>query len=141
MREEWYKTLRKKAEKTNKPYLEWAKKEGFTHIKQSDIFGHYFKADKDGFANKIKWVYDDSTDMHYVKWQSWIGNESPRLVKINPVPERKDGIYLEAETDQSVFSVEQFASYRMLEYIKENNNKMIKDCKDNINKRLKSLIN
>ena len=120
----------------------WVKEQGFTHIKQSDSFGHYFKADKDGFANKVKWVYDDNTDMHYVKWQSWIGNESPRLVKINPVPERKDGICLVAETSNEVFSdYIDSGFHKMVTYIKGTNDKMIKLCKDNINKRLKSLIN
>ena len=122
----------------------WVKEQGFTHIKQTDNFGHYFKADKDGFANKIKWVYDDSTDMYYVKWQSWIGNdkEHPKLVERNPVPEREDGIYLEAETSQKVFSDHIDSGFhKMITYIKENNDRMIGLLKDNINKRLKNLIN
>ena len=122
----------------------WVKEQGFTYIKQTDNFGHYFKVDKDGFANKIKWVYDDSTDMYYVKWQSWVGNdkEHPRLIKINPVPERKDGIYLEAETDNEVFYDHIDSGFhKMVTCIKGTNDKMIKLCKNNINKRLKNLIN
>ena len=118
----------------------WVKEQGFTYIKQTSIFGDYFKVDKDGFANKIRWVYNDSNDMYYVKWQSWIGNEHPRLVKINPVPKREDGIYLECETDIKVFGAN-YILCDIIKYIQENNDKMIKLCKNNINKRLKSLIN
>ena len=75
-----------------------------------------------------------------MKWQSWIGNESPRLAKINPVPERKDGICLEAETDNEVFSDHIDSGFqKMITYIKENNDRMIGLLKDNINKRLKKL--
>ena len=119
----------------------WVKEQGFTYIKQTSIFGDYFKVDKDGFANKIRWVYNDSNDMYYVKWQSWVGNdkEHPKLVGINFVPERKDGICLEAETDNEVFSDHIDSGFhKMITYIKENNDKMIGLCKDNINKRLKT---
>jgi len=139
MKEEWYKVLKKKAKKIAKPYTDWAKEEGFTHIKQNDISARYLRIDKDGFVNRIKWHYDESSDTYRLVWQSWIGDnkERPNFAKLNLVTKRKDGIYLEAEHERCVFSVEQFASYKMLTYIKENNDKMIGLCKDNINKRLK----
>ena len=127
---------KKKTRRINKPYKEWAEKWGATHIKQTDTFGHYFKVDKDGFGIMIKWHYDDSSDNYYVKWQAWWGNRSLKKKKIMPVPDRD--VYLEAETDNAVFSAKQFSSYRMLDWIKENNDKRIELCKDNINKRLKS---
>ena len=121
----------------SKPYKEWAKEWGATHILQSDTFGRYFKCDSDGFGIMIKWHYSDDTDHYYLKWQSWWGNnkERPKMIKRYPVPDRD--VYLEAETEIYIFD----SLDSVMWYIKENNDKMIKVLKDNINKRLKKLVN
>lgn len=114
----------------------WAKKWGATLIKQTDLFGRYFKADNE-FGIMIKWHYDDDTDKYYVKWQAWIGNnkERPKMIRRYPIPKRKDNIYLEAETERG----NHHDFDRIVTYIKENNDKMIRELKDNINKRLNKL--
>ncbi len=111
----------------------WCKKRGYTYIKQTDIFGRYFRVDKDGFANMIKWICDDNC--YYLKWQSWVGNDDkhPWTAKKFPVPERE--IYFEAETD----SIQYFGDYAFLDMvvrIKFSTNRMFEKLKNNINKRL-----
>ena len=108
----------------------WIKENGFTIIKTTSSSGHYLRVDNDGLSIKIIWHYDDDIDkgnpgiMYYVKWQSWTN--------------RKDNIYLECETDKHEFD-ESHVLYDVVDYIKENNDNMIKALKDNINKRLKKL--
>ena len=113
----------------------WAKEWGATHILESDTFGHYFKCDSDGFGIRVMWYYSDDTDHYYLKWQSWIGNEFHK--EKYSIPEREDGVFLEAETEMYIFD----SLDSVMWHIKENNDKMIKSCKDNINKRLKKLVN
>ena len=109
----------------------WAKEQGFAYIKQTNTLGIYFRADKDGFANMIRWDYDDC---YYLKWQVWIGNdkERPKRSKIYHIPERE--IYLCAETD-SVQHCDYYAFFDMVDHIKFSSDRMIKKCKNNIKKR------
>jgi len=109
----------------------WLKENGFTYIKETDIFGHYFKCDKDGFGILIKWYYHDGEARYYVTWQSWIGNKFHK--EKYSIPERRDGIFLAAETES--FTHHEFS--RIAIYIKENNDRMIKACKESVKKRLK----
>ena len=118
----------KRFEKIVKPYTKWFKENGFTFIKQVETFGRYFKCDSDGFGVVIRWHYDDSSDCHYVKWQSWWGNdkENTKRSKVWPVPKRD--VYLEAETESYKFTgYYQVDGFRnMMTYIKGNNDKTSK---------------
>ena len=117
---------------------EWLKENGFLNVHEAAFFGHYFKVDNDGFGIKIKWNYSDDTDCYYVRWQSWVGNnkDSPARVRMHPVPDRD--ICLECETEAKIFDTN-YVLCDVIQYIQENNDRMIKLCKNNINKRLKKL--
>jgi len=120
-----------------KDFKDWFKENGFIKIEQyGEILCHYFKVDYEGFGILITWSYSDCTNHYSVNWQAWVGNnkKTPLRSAQWPAAEREDDIYLEAETDNSVF--DKFD--RMMLYIQENNDKMIKKIKANINKRLKS---
>ena len=115
----------------------WFKENGFTHIKQTNIFGHYFRIDplNDKIGQKIKWFYDDSSDMHFVKWQMWRGNEGKRA-KIWYIPKGENGIKWECETDnESIWDKTDSGYAKLIEYIKNHSDEKFKLLKDFIEKK------
>ena len=100
---------------------ELLKKQGFITSKQTDNFGHYFRIDPLNplVGQMLKWHYNDSEDIYYVRWQMWTGHISKIKQELFPIPKRKDGIEWECETDS-----ERFMDYidsgfhKMMVYIK-----------------------
>jgi len=100
---------------------ELIKKQGFIKSRQTDSFGHYFRIDPlDPLVGQmLKWHYNDSEDIYYVKWQMWTGQGSKRQQERFPIPKRKDGIEWECETGNEVFSNHiNIGFHKMMVYIK-----------------------
>lgn len=117
----------------------WFKENGFIHIKQNEVFGHYFRIDplNDKVGQKIKWHYDDSTDCYYVKWQMWTGTKNKKRLKIYPTPKRKDKVEWECETDNERFTAyyTEDSFHKMMKYIKEHSEEKFELMRDYMKKK------